>query len=280
MTTTFNGGHHGGVDFTGVEDFTVMTNQGGGNGSNSVDDITTGDGDDFVWTFESNDLIHVGKGTDTVDGGAGYDGLQKEFNLTDAGINIDLDASTFSGPGSFVNLEYFIELKATNNADVIVTGLTNNSGSAIGDDTIYTFGGDDVVTLRNDDDTVDMGSGNDRLILDYSNSTFQGNTSLTISGSGSYSGTFTSTFSSGATVNFSNVESFTIYTNNGGGNGSNSVDNLTTGNGNDIIYTYQSNDVVNSGGGNDYHRRRHRERRGQRRRGQRHGPWWRRQRHT
>jgi len=251
MTSIFNGGDNGTVHFTGVEDFTVMTDNTGGNGSNSVDNITTGDGDDIIFTYHSRDLIDVGTGTDQVDGGTGIDGLAKVFDRTDAAIIFNLSENTFTGRGSFTNIDYFIDLRTTNGDDVIVTSLANDSGTSAGDDTIFTYGGDDTVTLFNDDDSVDLGSGVDRLILDYSASAFQGDTIMEISGSGPYSGTFVGSFSSAGSVTFAGVEHFTVITNNGGGSGSNSRDDITTGAGNDVVSTFQSNDVINVGTGKD-----------------------------
>ena len=51
---------------------------------------------------------------------------------------------------------------ATDNADVIVISLASDSGTNVGNDRIFTFGGNDTVTLMNDDDSADLGAGNAR----------------------------------------------------------------------------------------------------------------------
>jgi len=241
------------VTFSGVEHFTISTVHVGGNGTNLQDAIVTGDGDDVISTWASADTIRVGRGTDVVDGGTGLDGLAKEFGEDAGAIAFDLMANSFSGPGSFTNIDYFLDLRTGAGDDVVVTGLANDSAGR-GDDLIYTRGGDDVVTLMEGADTVDLGAGSDRLVLDYRTApTFTGNTvmTLTAEGGGSYSGTFASSYTDGPAASFAGVEHFTILTMISGGNGSNLVDTVVTGAGNDIISTFASNDIIAAGAGND-----------------------------
>ncbi|MFC7499609.1 beta strand repeat-containing protein [Enterovirga sp. GCM10030262] len=239
------------VTFTGAEHFTILTNISGGNGTNLIDNIVTGDGNDIVATYISNDRIDVGRGVDSVDGGVGTDGLAKDFGEAAAGIQIDLAANTYSGPGSYTNLDWFIDLRATNGNDVIVTSLANDS-SGRGDEVIHTRGGDDLLTLMNGTDTVDLGLGDDRLILDYRNASFTGNTNMVLNrdAGGSFSGTFNGD-PSAANAIFAGVEHFTIMTRTSGGNGSNLADNIVTGDGDDIVASFISNDRIDVGRGVD-----------------------------
>ena len=251
LTGTYS--HSPAATFSGVEHFTIRTITSGGNGTNLADNIVTGNGNDIVSTFISNDRIDVGRGIDRVDGGIGIDGLAKEFGTGTGAIAIDLIANSYSGPGSYTNLEYFLDLRTANGADVVVTGQANDTSGG-GDDRIITRGGNDVVTLMNGTDEVDLGAGIDRLVLDYRTSpTFTGDTAMTLAdeGSGSYSGSFASSYSDGPRATFSGVEHFTVLTLMAGGNGSNLKDVIVTGHGNDVVETYVSNDSIDVGRGLD-----------------------------
>ena len=244
-----------GVTFSGVEHFTLIYPESGGNGGNLNDTIFTGNGDDIVSAGASSDLIHVGRGIDQVDGGeigTDVDGLAKDFGADAPAIKINLDANTYSGPGSYTNLEWFIDLKTGGGNDVVVTsGLTDSNDG--GDDLIATRGGNDRVTLFNGNDEVDMGGGNDRLIVDYATfNPFTGGTTMTLKATspGTYSGFIDAGFA-GMDVKFAGVENFTILTNVSGGNGFNLQDLIVTGNGDDVVETYASDDRIYVGRGLD-----------------------------
>ena len=238
--------------FSGVEHFTISTNVSGGNGTNLADTIVTGDGNDVISTFISDDKIDVGRGVDSVDGGVGNDGLAKEFGENAAAIKIDLAGNTYSGPGSYTNLEYFLDLRTGAGNDVVVTTNVNGS-SGQGDDVIFTRGGNDSVTLMNGDDNVDLGSGSDRLIIDWTAANFTNNTTMVLNGTlgGGYSGSLTGLQSGAPSATFSGVEHFTISTNVSGGNGTNLADTIVTGDGNDIVSTFISDDKISVGRGVD-----------------------------
>ena len=251
-----SGGTRTGVTFDGVEHFTLIYPVSGGNGGNLNDTIHTGDGNDVVHAGASSDRIHVGRGIDEVDGGetgTDVDGLAKEFEAAGPAIDINLDANTYSGPGLITNIEFFIDLKTSDGNDVVVTSNIVDNNNDGGDDLIDTRGGDDVVTLFNGNDVVDLGAGNDRLIIDLATyNAFVAGTTMTLveTSPGTYSGLL-DTASSNVDVTFAGVEHFTFHGNSTGGNGSNSRDDITTGDGDDIIFTYHSNDTIDAGGGND-----------------------------
>ena len=250
LTGTYSSGPS--ATYSGVEHFTIRTTVSGGNGTNLADNILTGEGNDVVATYISDDRINVGGGVDSVDGGSGNDGLAKEFGENAPAIAIDLTANTYSGPGSYKNLEYFLDLRTGSGADVIVTANVNNS-SGLGDDFIFTRDGNDSVTVMNGADTVDLGAGVDRLLIDWRTASFTNNTAMTLTplGGGSYKGALVGTHSDAPRVDFAGVEHFTIYTMVSGGNGTNLQDAIVTGDGNDIVSTYASNDTIRVGRGTD-----------------------------
>ena len=155
-------------------------------------------------------------------------------------IVIDLNgSSTFLGTGSVVNVEGFVGLTTGSGNDT----LTSTAAALA--ETIDTGAGNDTITLQVEAlKTVEGGSGDDRLVLTYTD-----NTAVTVTGfSGSlaagYSGTFDGTGAQNAV--FSGIESFTYTHTTGTG-----VDNITTGDGNDVFATGADNDVIHSGGGID-----------------------------
>jgi len=108
------------------------------------------------------------------------------------------------------------------------------------------YTGDDIFTPLLGNDTVDGGTGNDLLIIDYSSNAFAGgggftaglNSSINNDGSGAFSGNFyayNSSTGSYDNVAFSNIERFQI----------------TGTNQNDYIAGGSNNDILTGGGGDD-----------------------------
>ncbi|MBR8831845.1 MAG: hypothetical protein N5P05_002172 [Chroococcopsis gigantea SAG 12.99] len=121
----------------------------------------------------------------------------------------------------------------TNGNDNLPTSGSNNSGN-------------DIFIPLLGIDTVDGGSGDDLLIIDYSSNTYTGNatyaagisTNISESVPGTFTGNYLAYKNTTGTydqVNFSNIERFQI----------------TGTNFNDTIVTGWNNDVINAGGGND-----------------------------
>ena len=227
------------VAFTGVEHFTLLT--GGGN-----DNLVTGDGDDVIAAGAGNDVIAAGRGTNTIDGGDGIDTLSIDFSDGRRGVTLDLTragAQQRTGAGSVTGIESFAgAVIGTAANDVFIEGIyAYDAEFSTGD-------GDDLVQVSRGTDTVDMGAGSDRLVLDhsYNNARTRLTTDLVGDLATGYSGTYyrSDGASASATVNFSGVEHFTIRAGGGG-------DTLVTGDGEDILDGGAGADTISAGGGVD-----------------------------
>ncbi|MGQ0588846.1 MAG: beta strand repeat-containing protein, partial [Sphingosinicella sp.] len=226
------------VNFTSIEHFTIS-------GGPNNDIITTATGDDFIQLGAGNDFVNVGSGTDTADGGDGEDGVSADMSTATVAILWNLQANTYSGPAgtSFGNFEYFGTITTGSGNDVIVT--TN----AVRSEVINLGDGDDTATVVRSapggGEQVNGGSGNDRLIIDWSVTAVNAanNNGPTANGLlGGFDGTFTD--NNQVQVDYSSIEHFTIMTGAG-------IDNLTTASGNDIVSLGAGNDFVNVGSGID-----------------------------
>jgi Ca2+-binding RTX toxin-like protein len=241
------------VTVTGVRDVHISTpdrytwTDGNVYDNITYDIIRTGYGNDVISTFAGQDEIYSGLGDDTVDGGKAVDGISKNLSDRSVAINWNMLTNSYSGPGSFTNLEYFIDLRTGSGNDVIVTGKHVYGGEYF-DDVIATGAGDDRVTLYGASDIADLGAGNDRLIIDYSeNRHSYAPMVLTYAGSlaAGYSGKLVNRDSE--SVTFKGVEHFTIIATGAYSND----DRIATGAGNDIVKTMGGNDVVIIGKGTD-----------------------------
>ena len=126
----------------------------------SIENVTTGDGDDTIIGDANDNVIRSGAGDDTVDGGVGNDTITYQGESPD--LTIDLAAGTATGLGT----------------DTLIS-IENASGGA-GNDTISgtdgankLFGqnGADILDGRGGDDVIDGGGGNDRITLGNGNDT-------------------------------------------------------------------------------------------------------------
>ncbi len=122
-----------------------------------------------------------------------------------------------------------------------------------GNDILNGLGGADVITTTGGTDTADGGTERDRLIVNYFNTANAATTSGAFSGSlaAGYSGSFLST---GRIINFSNIEDFTLTTDDGAdvivtGDGD---DTVTSTGGNDTLTVGMGNDILDAGSGVDY----------------------------
>lgn len=149
-------------------------------------DIEAGDGSDIVTGGQGNDLLSGGAGNDTIAGGAGDDTLiggagadaldggggvdVADYSASDAGVNVNLETSTFSGGhaqgDSGSNLENII---GSDFDDTLVGmdepgfGQDNVVDGGAGDDFISGLAGDDTLLGGAGDDTIDGGAGADIL---------------------------------------------------------------------------------------------------------------------
>ena len=183
MTTNVTGGITGGnlnagyvgnfadqvaatMDFTGVENFTILT--GSGN-----DAVTTGDGTDYLRGGAGNDSLTAGGGDDQLFGGAGADVLNggagfdyARYDLSAAAVFVRLDTGqVFGGEAvgdSFLSIEGLV---GSSLADTLIG--SNFLGDVLlgqgGDDTLYGQGGNDALYGGNGNDQIYGGLGADLL---------------------------------------------------------------------------------------------------------------------
>lgn len=233
------------VDFSGIERLNIST----GFGDDQIEGL---DGADTMSSGSGDDAINTRRGAASVDGGAGNDLWQADYTGTNASVNLDLnEVSSTWGSGANVTFVTNIERVGVTGSDIgddIVTRL-GDTNDGFGD-TVNGGSGNDTVTVGGGYDFVDGGTGTlDLLVVNWATehrnvSTF-GNI---INGSGGYwDGT------NGTRVDFSNIERFEITT--GFGNDSvytgNGADRATLGSGNDYVNTAQGAATVDGGAGND-----------------------------
>lgn len=185
-------------------------------------------GDDLIFGDEGNDLIVGGFGGDSLFGGIGNDtadysdGFQVSVSLA---LGMGFTSSAFGD---------------------VLDSIENLIGSD-GSDTLVGDANDNEITSRlargGFADSIDGGSGNDRLNVDWS----RGDTGLGMTG-GVDTGAFVRNTSNGLTildsVEFSGIEEFEIR-------GTVRSDVIRTGGGDDFVYTGGSGDLVNAGSGVD-----------------------------
>jgi VCBS repeat-containing protein len=220
------------VSYTSFENFHITSGSG-------ADNFTTASGNDIVGLGLGDDVVNVGSGDDIGDGGAGSDGISADLSAAAAAISWDLQANSYSGPiGSFTNFEYFGVLTTGSGNDVVVT-----TAAAKGE-TINLGAGDDRATVVLGGDSVNGGTGNDTLVIDWSGTTFvvSQNGGPTANAIGGFNGGFNDY--SARSVSYTSIENFHITA----GSGS---DNFSTASGNDIVNLGLGDDFVNIGSGND-----------------------------
>lgn len=129
---TLNGGAVGDTIYGGDDNDII-------NGNGGADTIYGGSGDDTIYAGAGNDTIYGDDGADEIDGGDGIDFLR--YNLSTSGITLTIDGMT-AGIGAFAEGD-------------IVTNI----------ETLWASTFDDVITLGETLQTVDLLSGNDYLIF-------------------------------------------------------------------------------------------------------------------
>ncbi|WP_299965023.1 calcium-binding protein [uncultured Roseobacter sp.] len=221
-TTLFNGTYE--IDLeTGVtnfapESFVNFENVITGNGDTTVKGtagnniITTGSGNDTVNGGGGNDTINTGLGNDTIDGDAGNDTINAGGG--DDTINGGTGNDTiFAGSGNDT-------VTASSGTDTVFGGLGNDTLFSSGVDTIFGEEGNDTIHAANGlPETLDGGTGVDTLITT------------------SFGGNYVVDLRTGLT-NFGG-ELFTNF------------ENITSGAGNDELFGFAADNVMNGGAGND-----------------------------
>lgn len=225
------------------------------NGQGGADTINGGDGDDYMilmWNQGSDDFFG-GNGSDTID--------LSDPNFT-TGLNFDLEAGTYQF-GAANSVE---NVRATQLNDNITGSSANNDlrGNG-GNDTINALGGNDVIYDGAGDDIVNGGLGNDTFIMGQGADTLNGDAGNdffdyftgfdTATVTDVDGGTGTDTFSfvgfgGNYSVDLAAGEMRQIFSNTLLVNLTD-VENISAGNGDDILTGNNSGNVLNGGGGDD-----------------------------
>jgi Ca2+-binding RTX toxin-like protein len=234
LTVNISGGYDGVFDgfasndtnFTGIENF-GFTDLSGGN-----DIIRTGDGNDSLNGGAGNDELYGGAGDDTIDGGDGIDVFGVDLSASSLSFTINLNTVSTLITGTVRNVEGFKNLVTGSGNDWITNSMTAGIN-----DTLSTGAGNDRIKLYSGGtDSVDGGTGDDRLTVIWNLATdgvwLQG---ITANAGGGYDGQFDGFGSND--VNFTGIESFAFF------------DQMA---GNDIIRTGAGDDKLIGGGGNDF----------------------------
>lgn len=141
------------------------------------DDLAGGAGADVLNGGLGDDILRTGAGADKVDGGGGLDSLFTDWSGETLGLTIaaGVDSTTVGGGREVRGIERFGDLRTGLGNDVITTSLDATLA-----DVVDAGGGDDLVTVLGGvnsgvtgTDTIALGAGNDRLVVDYSAATEQ-----------------------------------------------------------------------------------------------------------
>lgn len=244
-------------------------------GNNIANTISGLDGNDTINGSGGDDSIIAGAGSDSVSGGAGNDKLTGGDGADDlvgddgndtasySDSTVGVVVSLFAGLGSQGTAEgdrlVFVEnLEGSTSADSLTgdNGANSLVGGA-GKDILVGMGQNDTMSGGTESDALNGGSGNDSLNGGSGNDTMTGGTGSDVLNGGSGIDRAVFTGNANATIDL------TVSGPQGTGNGQDrliSIENLTTGGGNDSltgsnvansITSGAGNDTVNSGAGND-----------------------------
>ena len=159
------------------------------------------------------------------------DTIQLFNNYSNELPTVTLDNLTFLGTSGSTGINL------TLGAGIATVSLTGAPSITVNGNAV-----DNVISVAAGADTVDGGTGTDRLVVDYH--TDAGNVSTSIGLSGGPQDGFQGQYSDGTgnSARFFNIENFTV----------------TTGSGSDSITTRSGDDIISLGDGNDFGRHRHR----------------------
>lgn len=238
------------VTFSGVEHFDLKLTKGN-------DYVITGTGNDVIAGNEGDDYLVTGTGADVIDGGTGVDRWLADKSAATLAMTIDLTAVSTYQIGALTASVQRIEVLGNSDTERFQTGSGNDlivTHSIYNHDWIRTNDGNDTVRIFAGHDRVDLGTGNDTLTIDWSDTNDAYDVSE-IAGSlaDGYSGTFRNYYHYDNGAYFLGVEHFDVKL----GIGS---DTLRTGDGNDIVWGNSGNDnlitargvdIIDGGTGND-----------------------------
>lgn len=215
----------------------------GGSGS---DDLRTTNGNDQLFGNDGDDVLYSYLGADVVDGGAGVDRWSVDYIGVHTGVSVQLltggAASNVDATGATVSNIEALTIRTGDGADVIDTSAFAQ------DDSISTYGGDDIIRSGKGFDSVDGGGGNDRLVLDWSDAP-----SGIIKTDISYGWRFADGGSPTRSVDLYNIDNFDLTGTAFGDDlwGSSQDDRLIGNAGNDILRGGRGLDTIDGGVGTD-----------------------------
>ena len=131
------------------------------NGTALADQLNGTIGRDEMYGFDGNDTLYGSIGADILDGGAGAD--YANYQLSDAGVNIDLGNGIFSGGhaegDTLINIKHVFG--SYDHGDVLRGDAKNNL--------LNGFAGDDILYAGAGQDILKGGSGKDQFIFESAN---------------------------------------------------------------------------------------------------------------
>jgi Ca2+-binding RTX toxin-like protein len=235
-----------GDDTAHVQDEQAYLKGGGGD-----DHLSSEDGDDFLDGGAGDDHLDGGRGVDWLDGGTGNDIADVDLSRETRNLTYVADYAASSSGFTFENGTHIQNVERIN--------LTTGSGDdriwlGDDDDVVDTRGGDDLVSTELfGKDSVDGGSGYDRLVVDLSHSSERLRSSYD-SSENDFEIYLGSQFASATDrVHAMNFEEVALF---GGSandvlNGGNGDDELVGNDGNDLLEGRDGNDQLDGGAGND-----------------------------
>jgi Ca2+-binding RTX toxin-like protein len=160
-------------------------------GNNLEDDQISGlQGNDVIRGLSGNDYIKDGSGSDIISGGAGRDFLLFNFESTTTGITVKYTdrlasgtVSGGSGNGTTFNSIEGMGINTSDGDDVIDISALINYPVFSFLNSIYTYGGNDIITASagrdnifggDGNDLINAGDGNDQLFGEAGNDTLNG----------------------------------------------------------------------------------------------------------
>ena len=233
----------------------ILFGYGGGDtlsGGDGNDYLDGGTGDDMLNGGEGNDVFVGGAGSDTLNGGNGLD--TANYNASASGVNINLATNSISGGDAagdtLIDIEHVYGSVVSGD---MITGDANNN-------TLFGFGGVDILSggLGNDyldggsaNDVLDGGEGNDVVVGGSGADTLTGGLGLdtllyTASANGVNVNLATNTVS-GGDAQGDTISGFErVY-------GSNSGGDILTGDGvANLLFGFGGADTLDGAAGNDY----------------------------